>query len=167
MDNSTQLSFSLNHVSVGTTLPVQDSDPSRALPYALLFCLIVSIQVTSNIWRKRVPSQTKAPYEKALWYKHMDPILGLDVMWICAKALYRSNLLDMAAGLLTNYGGTFSYLSLGKQAILTIDPENIKAMLSERFQDFGVGVARKVGLRPLFGEAILNSDGAKWKVRAS
>ncbi|KAH8891543.1 N-alkane-inducible cytochrome P450 [Thozetella sp. PMI_491] len=103
-------------------------------------------------------------FEKPVWYPHKDPVLGLDVAWICAKGMYRHNFLKTISGIISSCGKTVSYLSLGRQAIITVDPENLRAMLSERFYDFGLGNERTSGLRPLLGGGIFNSDGSTWKV---
>jgi cytochrome P450 len=75
--------------------------------------------------------------------------------------------LEFTAELISRFGGTVTYLSLGRQAVYTIDPANLHTMLADRtrFQDFGHGPTRKKGLQPLFGNGIFNSDGAVWKVR--
>ena len=66
--------------------------------------------------------------------------------------------------MLLGAGRTVSYLHLGRQAVLTADPENLKVMLAKNFQDFGLGDTRKDGLKPLFGSGIFNFDGQVWQV---
>ncbi|KAL3479517.1 cytochrome P450 [Aspergillus californicus] len=99
------------------------------------------------------------------WYPHKDPILGLDVLYSLAIAVFNHRFLEFTAKLISRYGGTITYLTLGRQAVYTIDPVNMHAMLIDRTrsQDFGVGPSRKEGLKPLFGDGIFTSDGAAWK----
>lgn len=56
---------------------------------------------------------------------------------------------------------TFRTSVLGRGFIITIEPENIKAVLSTRFQDFSLG-NREQTLGPLLGKGIFNSDGETW-----
>lgn len=51
---------------------------------------------------------------------------------------------------------------MGQDFICTIDPENIKAILSTNFADFGLG-GRSESLSPLLGRGIFVSDGPKWE----
>jgi cytochrome P450 len=51
---------------------------------------------------------------------------------------------------------------LGKRAIATRDPENIKAMLGTQFNDFALG-DRHYQFLPLLGDGIFTLDGAGWK----
>jgi cytochrome P450 len=65
---------------------------------------------------------------------------------------------------LTNFrkiGNTFSNKVLNKKFIVTIEPQNVKTVLSLRFKDFGLGNREKV-LGPLLGQGIFTMDGAFW-----
>lgn len=108
----------------------------------------------------RVPT-----HRPALWYNHADPLLGLDILWKCAWAVAHSSLLETTRNLVVPFGRTVSYLVIGKQAVFTIDPANLKVMLSGQFGDYSLGSTRKTSLNALFGNGIFNSDGEIWKVR--
>ncbi|KAL9601248.1 MAG: hypothetical protein Q9219_002653 [cf. Caloplaca sp. 3 TL-2023] len=45
---------------------------------------------------------------------------------------------------------------------ITTDPRNIEAILSTRFEDFGLG-SRRAGLLPMLGEGIFTQDGRPWR----
>ena len=66
------------------------------------------------------------------------------------------------ASILERIGPTHAQLLLGTRAINTIDPENIEAILSTQFKDFGLG-AREQNFRPLLGRGIFTQNGAEWK----
>ncbi|KIH89700.1 cytochrome P450 alkane hydroxylase [Sporothrix brasiliensis 5110] len=51
---------------------------------------------------------------------------------------------------------------LGARGLLTIDPANIEAVLSTRFEDFGLGL-RAPTFHPLLGSGIFTQDGLAWK----
>ena len=59
-------------------------------------------------------------------------------------------------------GNTFSLVLLGQGAIVTIEPENIKAVLATQFHDFGIGT-RYRGMGALLGHGIFSSDGSRWE----
>ncbi|KAL2830860.1 cytochrome P450 [Aspergillus cavernicola] len=115
-------------------------------------------------WFNTAPSSALRTHESPRWYPHKDPILGLDVLYDLAMAVFNHRFLEFTAELISRYGGTITYLTLGRQAIYTIDPVNVHAMLTDRtrYQDFGVG-SRKQSLKPLLGSGIFTSDGAIWK----
>lgn len=134
----------------------------------LLITLIIGAQTVSTLLGGRnglLQQDSKNPIKRTLWYNHKDPILGLDILWRSAVAVHQGVLLEMTRAIIAPFGRTVSYLSLGRHAVLTIDPVNLKAMLSQRFADYSLGGARKNGLQPLFGNGIFNSDGSTWKVR--
>jgi hypothetical protein len=60
------------------------------------------------------------------------------------------------------YGNTFHMDALGEPAVFTIEPENIKAILSTQFADYDLGAARRYNFVMLFGNGIFSSDGDNW-----
>ncbi|KAL7781927.1 cytochrome P450 [Trichoderma afarasin] len=59
------------------------------------------------------------------------------------------------------FGDTFSGVVMGQFFISTIDPENVKALLSSQFSDFDSGKKGLFG--PFIGDSMLTTDGALWK----
>lgn len=57
---------------------------------------------------------------------------------------------------------TYIYQILGRDLIITRDPENIKAMLATQFNDFNLG-SRPAITHPLIGAGIFGLDGEGWK----
>ena len=51
---------------------------------------------------------------------------------------------------------------MGNTVYNTMDPENIKAILATKFEDFGVG-PRLDFFGPLLGNGIFTSDGPHWE----
>ncbi|KFY39519.1 hypothetical protein V494_03952 [Pseudogymnoascus sp. VKM F-4513 (FW-928)] len=60
------------------------------------------------------------------------------------------------------FGNTYSSVLLGQTAIVTIEPENLKAILSTQFHDFGIG-KRNLAVGPLLGQGIFSSEGSLWE----
>ncbi|PSS06649.1 hypothetical protein M430DRAFT_23348 [Amorphotheca resinae ATCC 22711] len=57
----------------------------------------------------------------------------------------------------TSVGQTFEIKLLGKVGYFTKDPKNLEAMLSTRFEDWGLG-SRRPGLFPMIGESIFTQE---------
>jgi len=47
--------------------------------------------------------------------------------------------------------------------IVTIEPDNIKTILSTKFNDYSLGKTRKISFVPVFGHGIFTTDGAAWE----
>lgn len=59
------------------------------------------------------------------------------------------------------FGDTFSGVVMGQFFITTVDPENVKALLSSQFSDFDSGKKSLFG--PFIGDSMLTTDGTLWK----
>ncbi|KAF2115473.1 cytochrome P450 [Lophiotrema nucula] len=142
-------------------------DRERTVTIASYALLLFLVGFTKTAWSyvngRNGISQKHISFQKPVWYSHKDPIFGLDVLWMCATAVFQGRLLEVTRSMLYGARKTVSYLFLGRQAVITSDPENLKAMLAGNFHDFGIGETRKNSLRPLFGGAIFNSDGEIWQ----
>ncbi|KAJ5281722.1 cytochrome P450 [Penicillium angulare] len=169
MDNSS-LSWAMP-VALRPHVPSTDKSHEIIPSYRFLaYFITLAVSICSFIavaklkpWLKVARSQEL--HERPLWYPHKDPILGLDILFAMARAVYSHRFLEVTAELISHFGGTVTYLSLGRQGVYTIDPANLYAMLSDRtrFHDFGLGATRKNSLQPLFGNGVFNSDGPVWQ----
>ena len=92
----------------------------------------------------------------------MDPIFGLDLLYSSLGALKRHTFMEETQARFNEMGNTYQSHMVGKTAILTIEPENLKTMLSLKFKDFGLGPQRRAFL-PLLGAGIFTTDGAAWQ----
>ncbi|KAL8798622.1 MAG: hypothetical protein Q9182_006516 [Xanthomendoza sp. 2 TL-2023] len=52
---------------------------------------------------------------------------------------------------------------MGVNSVYTIDPENVKTVLSLKFQDYRLGQRREDAFVPLLGHGIFTTDGASWE----
>lgn len=57
------------------------------------------------------------------------------------------------------YGSTHSWSSI----LNTIEPENIKAVMTTHFKDFAVGTPRRRSFAPIITNSVLVADGAEWE----
>ncbi|KAL3463005.1 n-alkane-inducible cytochrome P450 [Aspergillus heterothallicus] len=90
-----------------------------------------------------------------------EPFLGLDTIPGTIRALRQHTILERTRELFRVHGNTFTVKELQRRAIVTIEPENIKTVLSLKFKDYGIG-HRLEPFRPLLGEGIFDTDGDHW-----
>lgn len=77
------------------------------------------------------------------------------------QAQKENRLLDEIATVHDEYGYTFTQSSPIHAFTATIEPENVKAILATKFNDFGLGT-RNQQFYPLLGDGIFTLDGAGW-----
>jgi cytochrome P450 len=95
-----------------------------------------------------------------------DPFLGLDTIPKSLHARKQHKMLERSCEYFTVYGNTFTVKELQKSAIVTIEPENIKTILSLNFGHYGIK-HRLEAFRPLLGEGIFDTDGDHWTASRS
>lgn len=61
------------------------------------------------------------------------------------------------------YGDTFKARMPGRRVTLTVEPKNVQTILALKFKDFELGVYRNRAMRPLLGNGIFSTDGARWE----
>jgi cytochrome P450 len=96
-------------------------------------------------------------------YPNKDPIFGLDVIWKDYKTWKRHNLLPDLTSRYRKYGNTYSVIIGGRRILTTIEPENLKTILSTSFTSFDFGPLRTEALKPLLGESIFTLSGPEWQ----
>jgi cytochrome P450 len=96
-------------------------------------------------------------------YPNKDPIFGLDVIWKNYKTWKRHNLLPELTSRYQKYGNTYSLVIGGRRVLSTIEPENLKTILSTSFTSFDFGPVRTEALKPLLGESIFTLSGPEWQ----
>ncbi|KAF2676344.1 cytochrome P450 [Lentithecium fluviatile CBS 122367] len=90
-----------------------------------------------------------------------DPF-GLVDMRESTAAYHSKTLLQRTCEQYDQYGKTWTSRFMTQRVIHTIEPENIKAVLSTNFYDYGVGWRRKHAFRPLLGGSLFQIDGHAW-----
>ncbi|KAE8167387.1 cytochrome P450 [Aspergillus tamarii] len=90
-----------------------------------------------------------------------DPFLGLDTIPGAIRAVRQHRVLQRSCEIFHVYGNTFRVKELHQSAIVTIEPENIKTILSLNFKDYSLK-HRLEPFKPLLGEGIFNTDGEHW-----
>lgn len=91
-----------------------------------------------------------------------DPILGIDGLRASISAAKQRKLLSMLTDRFYSIAPTYTSLRLGSPAIITMEPENVKAILATRFKDFAIAPFRQPALHPFLGDGIFTTDGPHW-----
>ncbi|PCG93404.1 Cytochrome P450, E-class, CYP52 [Penicillium occitanis (nom. inval.)] len=86
---------------------------------------------------------------------------GISFFLQVAKAAREGTRIQLHDSLFKKYGPTFNQKTPSNDVLFTIDPENIKAILTSQFNDFGLGHRAKT-FWPLLGDGIFNADGQLW-----
>ncbi|KAL8895219.1 MAG: hypothetical protein Q9207_008256 [Kuettlingeria erythrocarpa] len=136
--------------------------PTLVLGVAVTAALYYLGQGLVNYQARRVTISKhacKPPSKYPLW----DPLLGLDVIYNAIRAVNRKTFLSEVKAQYDKYGTTHSSRLTTFPVINTIEPENIKAVLSTNFKDFVVGSTRRRAFGPVIANSILVADGAEWE----
>ncbi|CAF9938570.1 hypothetical protein IMSHALPRED_000851 [Imshaugia aleurites] len=88
--------------------------------------------------------------------------LGIDVLRSQLAAIADDRLFAYQQPFIDKLGPSFTLDMLGATGYTTMDPMNLEAMLSTRFEDFGMGFRRQA-LLPFIGEGIFVQDSTAWK----
>ena len=88
--------------------------------------------------------------------------LGLDTLLETVHAIKSKTYLQKILRSYREQGYTYSKSFLFSSSICTVAPENLKAILSTNFKDYGITSARKDAFRPLIGQNILLAEGTEW-----
>lgn len=130
-----------------------------ALFLGLVYFLIQRFEIEAR--RRNLISShgCKPPAKFPVW----DPVFGIDVMYKAVKAHRNKTMLSTMHARHVQYGMTYSSRLANVPTISTIDPDNIKAVLSINFKDFHVGLPRRRAFGPVVANSILVADGVEWE----
>lgn len=92
-----------------------------------------------------------------------DPIFGWRFILNTMKAYRKHRLLDLIQDRYNRLGYTIRAKIKFKYIYNTVEPENIKAMLATKFNDWSLPDGRKRAFIPLLGQGIFTSDGPAWQ----
>lgn len=90
-----------------------------------------------------------------------DPFLGIDNVLSILSAARKKRLLNWFHDNHLTYGNTWVSKTLARQAVHTIEAENVKTAFSLKFDDWSAGPARQA-LTTLLGRSTFMTDGAEW-----
>lgn len=89
---------------------------------------------------------------------------GFYFIWRCLRAVATHSLLELNEECIASAENHTVEVPLGTQRVIwTSDAENIKAILSTQFDDFGKGERFLRTWRDFIGASIFSTDGVRWK----
>lgn len=92
-----------------------------------------------------------------------NSVLGWKLLSQTLVAYKQHKLLQCSVDRFGRLGNTIRTKVLFNQMILTIEPANVKTVLSTKFKDWNLPDQRKSAFRPLLGHGIFTTDGAAWQ----
>ncbi|KAF2757314.1 n-alkane-inducible cytochrome P450 [Pseudovirgaria hyperparasitica] len=132
----------------------------------LALCAMLSL-FAYKLWLKRKKEKIRQRFSRDNgcqplrdWDSHWP--LGLDLLLKAFRYARSHQILQFFLSVLKKSGTTCQQSLLGATGVLTIDPENIEAILSTKFEDFGMGL-RAPTFYPLLGSGIFTQDGVEWQ----
>ncbi|KAF2107003.1 cytochrome P450 [Lophiotrema nucula] len=96
--------------------------------------------------------------QSAVWTK--DILLGLDGMWESFQAIRNHHMLELFQRRFAERGDTWVAASLLRRKLFTIDPENLRSMLSTNVNDWFLD--RDEATWRFIGPGVFTTDGAAW-----
>ncbi|KAF2019698.1 cytochrome P450 [Aaosphaeria arxii CBS 175.79] len=121
---------------------------------------VVYTQIMLYLARKRMMKDHGCKPCKAIYNK--DPIFGLDVLRSNTKNAKEHKILERNLERLHELDcKTFRSRLVNQPIIVTVEPENIKTVLSLKFKDYSIG-HRGQAFTPLLGHGIFTTDGDRW-----
>lgn len=84
--------------------------------------------------------------------------LGFRFLLRSYESIKKHSYLNTARVRFETYGTTYEFRNLGARVINTIDPENVRTVLSTKFDHFSLGPRRKQAFDPLIGHGIFTAD---------
>jgi cytochrome P450 len=95
--------------------------------------------------------------------RNRDPVFGLDLIFQYLRWLREHKVLEQQQLFYTRLNSNTVVIKIFRQPLVfTIEAENIKTILSQSFDSWGVGNSRQVVV-PLLGEGIFSADGSRWR----
>lgn len=124
-----------------------------------LYYLSQSISTHRRRAKTKLQHGCKAPSRYPVW----DPVFGIDVIYDAVRAVKRKTFMSEKQSHYETYGNTHSSRLATNSLISTIEPDNIKTVLSTNFKDFVIGTPRRRAFGPIIANSILVADGVEWE----
>ncbi|KAE8557143.1 hypothetical protein EYB25_001849 [Talaromyces marneffei] len=98
---------------------------------------------------------------------HVQPsgVLGLTTLSSILRHLKSNRFTEWIIDVLSVPGHTAEMNIFGTRFILTEEPENLKAIFTNQFRDYGKGVSSHKALGYLATDSIFTADGAGWRMK--
>ena len=95
-------------------------------------------------------------------FPQYERLIGIDLMLENLKAWKASRLLDQLRSRFQRVGNTYRATIAGNRMIFTVEPENIRAIFADQFNNFDSGWVRRRAFAPAIGDVLITADGPRW-----
>lgn len=127
-----------------------------------VLCFVYYVITRISLSAKRRKMATENGCEPLLRrYPYKDPFFATDLMLETIKRAKRGQFLELNYERFHKYGTTYAGRFIESPTIMTLEPENVKTVLSLRFKDY-VLTNRWRMLGDLLGKGIFTSDHEDW-----
>ena len=92
-----------------------------------------------------------------------DSLFGWSHVVLNRRAGKQRRFLELTTERFLQHGPTIKLKVGFTDIIFTMEPENVKAMLATKFNDWNLPDRRKAAMEPLLGRGIFTSDGSAWQ----
>jgi cytochrome P450 len=120
------------------------------------------------LWSKLMTARRRAAFSKAHGCQPVRQLpqspffFGFDMVFIIQKLLKDGVFMDTFTKWHEENGGTFCMRIGGGKPVWTREPENVKAVLSSKAEDFDIPWMRIKAFYPVTGDSTFSSKGAVW-----
>ncbi|ORY17853.1 cytochrome P450 alkane hydroxylase-like protein [Clohesyomyces aquaticus] len=142
------------------------TSPSKSHPLLLYLCaylfVLYILYTRLNLYLTRRRMKLDNNCQPCPHRLNKDPILGLDILRQNLNNAANKKILEVTYNRFLRFSSyTIQSRIMTMPLIITIEPENVKTILSTKFKDYSFG-ARNKAFGPLLGTGIFNSDGERW-----
>lgn len=155
----------LNHFQGLSYVDLRAKDIAVHVVLGLIVYTLVPMYVFDLVYAVKMRAAGCKP---AAYYKHRDPIFGVDWVLRMLRGLKACEALQIIQQCFETIGHTFVVKPFGEYVVMTDEPENIKAILSTNFEDWPLAGPRLHTVLGVLGpNSIFSANGKAWqKARA-
>ncbi|TVY82135.1 Cytochrome P450 monooxygenase lepH [Lachnellula suecica] len=136
---------------------------SYAVTLLSIYASYVFLYISWSVSRRYAWAARNQGCKAAPMVRSWDPLLGIDTFVALRKADFAGRRSEIYKKLHLRYGHTFLMKPLGVVELQTSNSQNIQAICTSQFEDFGVGPMRGAIGEPFLSHGIFTDDGDFWK----
>ena len=153
-----------SHVIEGQTLEgffASNLFAGLLLAGAVYFVYAIYWELTTGLSRRRLRAERGC---QEILHENPYDVFGLNRFREIRARFKDHTVLEVGPARFAKNGNTFKSRVLGREIIMTIEPENLRTILATDFEHWHVGEHRKPCMQPVVGEnSIVFVDGPAWK----
>ena len=164
------LTFATLHYASPVLRPHLQFIRSELAVSAVIVCLsylvaaAIELGLLRPLYSSTPPGNAKSGYGKVRVFPHRDWLFGTDFLFESLEALKQNRLLDLTTDRFRRLGSTYYCVALGSWLCMTDEPENIKAVLSTKFDDWPIAGPRLLAVLPVVGKkSVFSSNNHDWQ----